>query len=886
MSLEADRFQRAEELFHAVAELAAEERRRFLEAECGADAELLSRVEALLAASSRRASFLEEPALHRFMGEAPVEVDAELELPCTLGPFRLVRELGRGGMGRVYLAEQATETFRRPVALKLLGWSAPFRERFRAEQRILAALEHPGIARLYDAGTTADGRPYLAMEYVEGSPLTEHCAARRLDLAARLALFRRVCNAVEHAHRHLVVHRDLKPANILVTAAGEPKLLDFGIAKLLQPEGEGAGETVAGLRLMTPEYASPEQLAGGPISTASDVYSLGVVLYELLTGERPHRVPTGSIEEADRIVREQEARRPSTVPRTGERAHAIPFDRRKLRGELDTIVLQALAKEPSRRYPSAAALAEDLRRWEAGLPISARADTVAYRARKFARRHVAGVAAASIALLSLVGGLAVALWQAREARIERARAERRFADVRELATRFLFGFHDAIETLPGATAAREMVVGTGVEFLDRLSAESAGDPELAAELARGYLRLGNLQGGRMNRDAIGKVAEAHASYGKGLALAEAALAARPGDPAVRRTLSQLAVGMGQAEFQRGESVLAETHLRRGLELSEAILAQAPEDVATRAEAVSAALRLSEALGMVGRTGVAESVVRRAAAIAAHDGAPWHSSTEARGALIQVYNVLAYNCTVQERWPEAIASVERLLGLVTDHAAAAPADAGRKHDLATIWGQVGWIHARGGEPDRALEAAARSRQLLEEIAASDPANRQARENLAIAAESEAEAEDRRGNATASREAFRRAVEHYDRLTLEDPHNAYFRAYLGYELVRIGETSLALGDEAAAEAALRRADAVLTEGAQDLQDAAAARARGLAAQAALALRRARLDEAVERLRRAEEAWLGLAAKGPLPPSLAARSRSTSEERARVEALRASS
>jgi serine/threonine-protein kinase len=370
-----------------------------------------------------------------------------------VGPYRLEAVVGEGGMGTVYRARRVDEDLHRHVAIKLVKRGMDSDEilrRFRHERRILASFEHPHIARLYDGGVSADGRPYLVMEYVEGTPITTYCDERRLGIDERLALFQTVCETVQCAHQSLVVHRDLKPANILVTAQGEPKLLDFGIAKLLDagapaesaagaPEaGEAAPRTRTGVRLLTPEYASPEQVRGLPITTASDVYALGVVLYELLCGRRPHARAGRAAGEVERLVLEGDVERPSTVVvrrddggataagpnRTreevaGARGTTPDRLRRRLRGDLDTIALTALARSARRRYRSAEQLAEDVRRHRLGLPVAARPDTRAYRAGKFVRRHRAGVAAGALALVSLVGGASAALWQAERAARER-----------------------------------------------------------------------------------------------------------------------------------------------------------------------------------------------------------------------------------------------------------------------------------------------------------------------------------------------------------------------------------------------------------------------------------------------------------------------------------
>ncbi|MGI9182014.1 MAG: protein kinase domain-containing protein [Longimicrobiaceae bacterium] len=419
-------------LFDAALELPAAERAAFLTDTCGEDAELRAEVERYLRTDAA------PPALFDAAPSELVAVPADepaLE-GRTLGRYTLLRELGRGGMGTVYLAERADVGKR--VALKRVrgGLAAPENvERFLREQRVLARLEHPNITSLVDVGVTAEGAPFLAMELAEGEPIDRYCDARRLSLDARLALFAQVCAAVQHAHQSLVIHRDLKPSNILVDGDGRAKLLDFGIAKLLDDaEGEAPGLTGTGMRLMTPEYAAPEQLRGEPVTTATDVYGLGVVLYELLTGHRPYAASSRSWGDIERQVLDAVPARPSSAvfrPEEigrpdGALLRITPEEvsaargttpaglRRALRGDLDTLVLKAIEKEPGRRYASAQQLLDDLERYRRGLPIGARPATLGYRARKFVRRHRAGVAASATFLL-LLGGVGISLQQERDA---------------------------------------------------------------------------------------------------------------------------------------------------------------------------------------------------------------------------------------------------------------------------------------------------------------------------------------------------------------------------------------------------------------------------------------------------------------------------------------
>src|SRR4051812_27873879 len=340
----AERWARVKELFEAAADLGATDRTQLLERECDGDEALRSEVESLLESDRDSESFIERPVLElpRDLFPGP---GADSVVGREIGSYRIIGEIGRGGLGAVYLAARADDEYRKEVAIKIIRRGLDTDDiirRFRNERQILAQLDHPNIARLIDGGTTDDGLPYFVMEYVNGKPITAYCDANALPTTERLTLFRKVCAAMTYAHQNLVIHRDLKPSNILVTQEGEPKLLDFGIAKLLGPGDELFTQTIPALRVMTPEYASPEQVKGDRIMTTSDVYSLGVLLYELLTGQRPYRLKTRTPEEISRAITTQEPERPSTAV---AKADQSKFENRKskiLRGDLDNIVLMAM----------------------------------------------------------------------------------------------------------------------------------------------------------------------------------------------------------------------------------------------------------------------------------------------------------------------------------------------------------------------------------------------------------------------------------------------------------------------------------------------------------------------------------------------------------------
>ena len=510
--MDPQRRRQIETLFDEALERPSLERDAWLSRECAADPGLLAEVEALLAAHGL--------AERIFEPRPPAGADA----PERIGPYRLVRELGRGGMGRVYLAERDDGQYRSRVALKLIRGGADdgqLRERLVAERQILAALGHPNIARLLDGGVADDGRPYLVMEYVDGLPITTHADRHRLGIEERLRLFADVCSAVQHAHQNLVIHRDLKPGNILVTPAGQVKLLDFGIAKLLNPTlgAASAPVTRTEFRVMTPEYASPEQVRGDAITTSSDLYSLGVLLYELLAGHPPYRLAGRSSVEALDLVCHRDPERPSTrvgreervarpdgtteevTPRTVAEARGLPPERlrRRLRGDLDGIVMMALRKEPARRYRSADLLRRDVEQYLAGRPVEAHRGSRRYRAGKFVRRHRVEVAAAALVLAGVLGGAGVAGWQARIAGDERDRAElsRLHAELAlgqsEEVTRFLLGMFEAANLDPAAggeeVTARDLL-SRGAARADDLTEQPEVQARMLDVIGRMYHQLG------------------------------------------------------------------------------------------------------------------------------------------------------------------------------------------------------------------------------------------------------------------------------------------------------------------------------------------------------------------------------------------------------------
>ena len=591
---------RLDELFDEVLDASLQARDEILQRADSEDPELKAELESLLAAHERSGGILDSPLdSPANMGTSGGGIADPMEIPARIGIYRVVSELGRGGMGIVFLAERDDGQFWRRVAIKVISGgarSADQRVRFEAERQILAALDHPNIARLYDGGVTDDGRPYLVMEYVHGLPIDEYCRTNDLSVEERVRLFCTVARAVHHAHRRLVVHRDLKPTNILVTNDGEVKLLDFGIAKILDPSmvGGAAPQTRTGLHLMTPEYAAPEQVMGEPITTATDVYGLGVVLFEMLTGRRPFQltgrapaewawvivqepppVPSEVAEPTSEVVVPGPAA-PEAPPVDGamhsERAFYVPVDvdtdrlaaregrqrlRRLLRGDLDRIVLKALRKEPDRRYGSAARIVEDLERHLEGRPVEARADSAGYRFRKYVTRHRVSVGAALIVVLSLVGGTVAAVSQASRATRQAELAARQ----RDLMFD-LFRLSDPSESQGDTISARGILDRGAARIEEEFGEEPVMQAAMLADIAGIYANLGIFgRAEELARRALDLRIEN--LDGRGLAVSESygqvgRLMAAQGDQDQAIEYLQLALDIRQAELSRPDSLLALT----------------------------------------------------------------------------------------------------------------------------------------------------------------------------------------------------------------------------------------------------------------------------------------------------------------------------------------
>jgi eukaryotic-like serine/threonine-protein kinase len=736
-----ERYARLKELVANALAAPDAERGAVLERACAGDDALRLEALALLDAHARAEG-------GDFLAGSAVDTLVEDEAPGVgrrIGPYLVEGELGRGGSGVVLRAVRGDDAYSKAVAIKLVpeaGVSDLARQRFLDERQILAGLDHPNIARLLDGGQTDDGLPYLVMELVTGERIDAFCDARRLGIADRVRLFTAVAAAVHHAHRNLVVHRDLKPANVLVTADGVPKLLDFGIARLRDPSGD-AVPTVTALRAMTPEYASPEQVRGEPLTVATDVYSMGVLLYELLTGHRPYRVKGEGPAPMLAAVCDQDAQVPSdAVTRREDRTdggRTVTVDpeevgrvrgltagalKRLLQGDLDTIVLKALRKEPAGRYGSAEAFADDLRRFLEGKPVLARRPTLTYRSAKFVRRNPGAVAGMVLAAVALVGGVGATAWQARRAEEQRRRAERRFEDVRRLANTFLFEMHDAVAPLPGSTGVRELLVKRGLEYLDGLSRESADEPTLQLELARAYKRVADVQGSVFASN-LGDTPGALASYHKAVALLETAGDGR--DARLGRTDTLRALSAVEAMVGRKDD--ARAHAERALAESRALAAADADPSASTREIAQSLFAVGFATYHGGDLATSERALREETALLAPLVAQAPADTRLSTSLAGGHWSLAGTLWGLQRHREAEAEYLRAQALLEPIQRTAPGDVGARRMLTFTYESLGALWSEENDP-RALAVMEKGLALRRAAAEADPRDADARRNVLV------------------------------------------------------------------------------------------------------------------------------------------------------------
>lgn len=789
MELTEDRWKRLQELYWAAMKLAEADRIVFAERETDGDPQLRAELAGMLAHSSEASHNIGE-VIARVAGTASAAPAPVAWVGRRFGPYRLLREIGRGGMGLVFEAQRDDDEFRQTVALKIAPqWrhDAFLHERIRHERQILAGLLHPNIARLLDGGTE-DGVPYFAMEFVHGMPITEHARTRGLTLRERIVLFRQVLSAVACAHQNLIVHRDIKPGNILVDDSGTPKLLDFGIAKLLHEE---APSTTMGALLWTPDYTSPEQIQGKPITTRTDIYSLGLVLYELLSEQRCRDSDGTPPAELIRVICEEEPPAPSRIAQTaGKRALA-----RQLEGDLDTIVDMAIRKEPERRYGSAEEFSGDLGRYLDGLPVQARAGSFLYRAGRHLRRHKTIVVAAILILASSVTGLVATLHQAR-------RAERRFQQVRALANTFVFDVHDRIRPLAGSIEARKAIVQTAITYLENLTLESEGDLPLRRELAEAYLKVGDAQG-YPNEENLGDRAGARRSYlrAQGMLLS----LVNSGDRQSRSGLASAHLRLGMLHKEDGDAKAALTEMQAARRILDPVLKDQPDDGGVLSTASGLYMELTRLL--VGlRDSAASETAQRNMEIAQHRLALDPARFEHRLALASAYSSLGTAHYGSGNVEQARHNFRKCVEIREKIVADRPDDTIGRHDLMIGYGHLGdALNMQNGESIADPEAAATAFSKALELAVwhqeHDPLDRRSAFDVASAQLRLGSAFLDSGRTAAGLAHLRDAQRNLLSLLKDDPQNYRFRIAAATVRRYTGEALATLGNRDEAAQALR-------------------------------------------------------------------------------------
>jgi eukaryotic-like serine/threonine-protein kinase len=680
----------------------------------------------------------------------------------SVGPYQIIAEIGRGGMGTVYRAVRVDGEFEVAVAIKVVRHgmnSGLVLERFRTERQIQARLGHPNITRLLDGGTTDDGLTYFVMEYIQGYPLTKYCDSRQLSITDRLRLFRKICDAVSYAHQNLIVHRDLKPDNILVTAEGTPKLLDFGLAKILEVPADGSEPTMTMVRMGTPAYSSPEQILGEPVGIATDVYSLGVVLYELLTGRRPYRLESLGWEESARVVCERDATRPSSViSRKADNADeteqislarrtTVDGLRKRLVGDLDNIVSVALRKEPSRRYRSVDQLNEEIQNHLEGRPVKARGDSIAYKAGKLIGRHKLGFAIVAAFSLMLVAASGVAAWQAHRLAV-------RVDEDRKLATSFLVNMHEVITKIPGSTPVREALLTKSMEYLNQLANDTGNDRETRRSLALAYERFADLQVG-VDAAGFGKSAQALGTYETAKRLREALAREDPQDTGAQR---ELASNYLLGSYITGRASTLEQRIaydRKALAISERLASAQPGN------------RGDQAL------------------------------------LAKAYTSIAYGYGMSARWQDATAYYRKALPIRERLAADSPINTTAQRDLANVYYRMGVMETQSGRPAAALPDLSSALATQERILRTDKYDEQLRSDMASTRHFLGMALGATGDLPQALAQFREAIAIREKTLAADGRDARTRSLLAGNYAEQATILLKSRQKSAALASLLRA-----------------------------------------------------------------------------------
>jgi serine/threonine protein kinase len=820
------------EIFLELSELPPQRRAELLEARCGGDEQLRQRVQSLLDAHDLGEGQAQGPTVQ-------VAPDKLSDQPHQIGPYRILQQIGEGGFAKVYLAAQERPVARR-VALKVLkpGMdSSTVLARFDAERQALAVMSHPNVAKVLDAGVADNGRPYFVMEHVPGESITAFCDRHQFTTRQRLELFCQACAAVQHAHQKALIHRDLKPSNILVMMqedVPQVKVIDFGVAKaLVQPLTARTLFTGTGQLIGTPEYMPPEQaeLSARDVDTRSDIYSLGVVLYELLSGALPFDAMTfrsAGYHEIQRIIREVEPPRPSTrlsslaggaAEVARKRQTHLAALQKELRGELEWIPLKAMRKERERRYSSAAQLAEDIRNYLEKRPLIAGPESTVYRLRKFARRNRGSLAAAAALILALLLGVVTTSImyvrsenQRKEAMRQKELAQARFDDVRKLANTFLFDVHEKIARLPGSTAARASLVSTALDYLQKLANQAGDDAGLLKEVMAAYSRVGDIQGAPSSAN-LGDTKAALESYRKALGIAQKLATAAPTDPSAQRNLSAIHEKIGDLLAASGTSVAAMESYRTSLGIRQKLADADPAGVAARRDLMHSLDSIGDALVASGDTHAALESKRKSLAIAQQLSDADPGNAEAQRALIVGHTGIADLLAAGGDTRGALESFSKVLIIAQKLADADPNDAGLQRALSVCHNRMGDMRAAGGDAVAALKSYRNSLDIRQKLADADPADVRAQRDLLVSHGRIGSVLLASGDAGAALPCFGEALAIGRKLVDADPTSAIAQRDLSTNYLNMADAEAALGETDRALEGFRKSLAI----AQKLSDA---------------------------------------------------------------------
>lgn len=751
-------WRRVEQIFSEVASLPASEREPALERLCGGEAELRDEVGGLLAFDQGPEGVGE---VHAILGAAAVELGlAETPIGTVMGRYQILSEIGRGGMGAVYLAARVDKEFEKRAAIKVIkrGFdSDAVLARFRQERQILAQLDHPYIAKLLDGGTSEDGRPYFVMEFVDGVPVDEYCESHKLTQKQRCALFLKLAEAIIHAHRNLVIHRDLKPSNILVTEDGIPKLLDFGISRLLTAaSGKAAELTMTGAPALTPDYASPEQLRGEAVNTATDIYSLGAVLFELLTGKRA---------------------RPDE-----------PVSKAALPAELRTVVGKAMRMEPERRYSSVEEFRRDVERYLDGEPVAAHSEAFSYRAKKLIARHQVVSALVGLIVLLVFGSLIAIGMAARREELARGRAELRLVELLDLSDKEVVGLEESLSRLPGSTEPVRHVVNSMLEYLNRVSKEGDRDVRVQAALASAYANAADVEG-YPHAPNLGDLNGAKKNYEKALGILQPLVEQDPTNADFNERLAAAARHLGDVEIALGQEDEAVTTLRRGVEASE----RAGQDAARRVSSLKGIAdgHHSIAMALIYRDLKAaekENEEERAAAAKLME-----SSKPDDESYVLAADSYALAGMIQGRQSniEGALNFQKKGAAIRERLVAEnPTDVMNRRNLMMSYGHIGdnlgspFIESLGNE-EAAAEYYRKAVGIASELNAEDGANRLAMQDLGVSLSRLGSVMNKPRQLDESVGYLKKSVELLTALTAESPHSATYRTQLALALELLGQ-----------------------------------------------------------------------------------------------------